>query len=100
MKAGRLWWQRASKPRCRLPRACYSALRRFWATLSTSGMRGIFLPEGKGRLTIATDGDDAGRAAGHQLACRADAAGWTVSTLPAPNGRDWNDILTMKGRTI
>ena len=68
-----------------------------WATLSTSGMRGLFLPSGKGRLTIATDGDGAGRAAGHELAGRAHAAGWTVSTLPAPNGRDWNDIL-MKGR--
>ncbi len=25
------------------------------------------------------------------------ALGWQVSLLPAPNGRDWNDILTMKG---
>lgn len=71
-----------------------------WATLSTSGMRGLKLPVGTGRLTIATDGDDAGRAAGHELAGRAHAAGWTVSTLPAPNGRDWNDILTMKGGTV
>ena len=25
------------------------------------------------------------------------ALGWTVSLLPAPDGRDWNDILMLKG---
>lgn len=69
-----------------------------WAALSTSGVRGLTLPSEMGRVTIAPDGDPAGRAAAHVLAERAHAAGWTVSTLPAPNGRDWNDILTMKGR--
>ena len=39
----------------------------------------------------------AGRAAAHALAERAHATGWAVSLLPAPEGRDWNDILTMKG---
>ncbi|WGW04537.1 DUF7146 domain-containing protein [Tropicibacter oceani] len=68
-----------------------------WAALSTSGLRGLRLPKVAGRLTIAPDGDPAGRAAAHALAKRAHAAGWTVSQLPAPNGRDWNDILTMKG---
>ena len=52
---------------------------------------------GRGRLTVATDGDEAGRAAGHALAERAAALGWAVSLLPAPDGRDWNDILAMKG---
>ncbi len=68
-----------------------------WAALSTSGLRGLILPVETGRLTIAPDGDAAGRSAAYALAERAHAAGWTVSTLPAPNGRDWNDILTMKG---
>lgn len=68
-----------------------------WAALSTSGMAGLRLPSSPGRLTIATDGDVPGRAAGHALAERAAALGWTVSLLPAPEGRDWNDILTMKG---
>lgn len=70
-----------------------------WAALSTSGLRGLRLPPEPGRLTIATDGDAAGRAAGHALADRAHALGWQVSLLPAPDGLDWNDILTMKGET-
>lgn len=68
-----------------------------WAALSTSGLRGLCLPDRPGRLIVATDGDDAGRAAGHDLAERAAALGWTVSLLPAPSGRDWNDILRTKG---
>lgn len=68
-----------------------------WAALSTSGLRGLRLPPHPQRLTIATDGDAPGRAAGHALAERADALGWTVSLLPAPDGRDWNDVLLMKG---
>ncbi len=68
-----------------------------WAALSTSGLRGLHLPPEAGKLTIATDGDTAGREAGHALAERAHALGRAVSLLPAPDGRDWNDILTMKG---
>ncbi|MAC77571.1 MAG: hypothetical protein CML66_05860 [Rhodobacteraceae bacterium] len=68
-----------------------------WAALSTSGIRGLQLPGSPGRLTIAPDGDDAGRAAARALAERADALGWQGSLLPAPEGRDWNDILTAKG---
>lgn len=68
-----------------------------WAALSTSGIRGLRLPREVGRLTIAPDGDEAGRAAAQALAERAHALGWCVSLLPAPEGRDWNDILTMKG---
>ena len=68
-----------------------------WAALSTSGMTGLRLPPHPGRVTIATDGDAPGRAAGNALAERATALGWTVSLLPAPDGRDWNDILQSKG---
>lgn len=68
-----------------------------WAALSTSGIRGLQLPNKPGRLTIAPDGDDPGRSAAHALATRAHALGWAVSLLPAPQGRDWNDILTIKG---
>ncbi|MHA7865877.1 MAG: DUF7146 domain-containing protein [Salipiger thiooxidans] len=67
-----------------------------WAALSTSGLRGLRLPDLPGRLTIAPDGDDAGRTAANALAERAHALGWAVSLLPAPEGRDWNDII-MKG---
>ena len=64
-----------------------------WAALSTSGMRGLRLPSSRGRITIATDGDDAGQDAGRELADRAHGMGWKVSILPAPKGRDWNDVL-------
>lgn len=68
-----------------------------WAALSTSGMKALSLPDKSALLTIATDGDEAGRQAGHALAERASILGWEVSMLPAPDGRDWNDILMMKG---
>ena len=70
-----------------------------WAALSASGMAGLRLPADPGRLTVATDGDTAGKDAGYRLAERATALGWTVRLLPAPDGRDWNDILAMKGAT-
>ena len=70
-----------------------------WAALSTSGIRGLHLPPQPGRLTIAADGDNPGRAAAQSLAERAHALGWHVSLLPAPEGRDWNDVLTGKGVT-
>nr|WP_246399919.1 toprim domain-containing protein [Amaricoccus macauensis] len=57
----------------------------------------LWLPEGvPRRLTIAADGDDAGRAAARRLAERASALGWSVDILPAPIGRDWNDIIMLR----
>lgn len=67
------------------------------AALSTSGIRGLRLPNATGKLTIAPDGDRAGIAAAGVLAQRAHAMGWVVSLLPVPDGCDWNDILRMKG---
>lgn len=68
-----------------------------WAALSTGGMKRLHLPDIPARLTVATDGDEAGRLAGNNLALRAAARGWKASLLPAPDGRDWNDVLCMKG---
>lgn len=68
-----------------------------WAALSAPGISALHLPASPHRLTIATDGDTPGRSAGNKLAERATALGWAVSILPAPDERDWNDILTMKG---
>ena len=69
-----------------------------WAALSAAGVAGLRLPDCQPhRLTIAPDGDTAGREAAHKLAERASALGWIVSLLPAPDGRDWNDIIRMKG---
>ena len=67
-----------------------------WAALSTSGIRGLHLPPNPGRLTIASDGDAPGREAAQALAFKAQALGWNVSLLPAPDGRDWNDIVALK----
>ena len=64
-----------------------------WAALSTSGVRSLRLPTQSGLLTVAADGDAPGRTAAHALATRADAIGWSVSLLPAPEGRNWNDVL-------
>lgn len=65
-----------------------------WAALSAPGMAAVRLPDRPGRLTIATDSDDAGAGerAGRELATRAKAAGWQVFLLPAPQGRDWADV--------
>ncbi|SIS59016.1 DUF7146 domain-containing protein [Paracoccus saliphilus] len=69
-----------------------------WAALSCSGIAGLRLPDqSHSELVVASDGDDAGRDAAQKLAQRACDLGWKVSLLPAPQGRDWNDILTMKG---
>jgi hypothetical protein len=67
-----------------------------WAALSTSGLRGLMLPNTQARLTIAPDGDEPGRNAASALAERAEALGWAVSLLAAPDGRDWNDVLRGK----
>lgn len=64
-----------------------------WAALSAAGMTGLRLPPEPGRLVVASDGDDAGRAAANALAERAHRLGWRVSLLPAPEGQDWNDAL-------
>ena len=65
-----------------------------WAALSTSGIKGLSLPPRPGRLIIAADGDEPGREAAASLARSAHALGWEVSLIPAPEGRDWNDVLT------
>jgi len=68
-----------------------------WAALSTSGVKALHLPPQPGHLTIAPDGDDPGCEAAYALAERATALGWQVSLLPAPQGRDWNDVLRGRG---
>uniref|UniRef100_UPI0035CF3C0C DUF7146 domain-containing protein n=1 Tax=Bartonella sp. TT110JLCBS TaxID=3243578 RepID=UPI0035CF3C0C len=64
-----------------------------WASLSTSGMMRMNLPHTKGHLTIAMDGDDAGRKAGFTLAARAYSQGFEVFIMQAPNALDFNDFL-------
>jgi hypothetical protein len=64
-----------------------------WAGLSTSGLMALRLTDQPGELIVATDGERAGREAGNHLARIAVRLGWSVSLLPAPEGRDWNDVL-------
>ncbi|WP_210526611.1 DUF7146 domain-containing protein [Rubellimicrobium arenae] len=64
-----------------------------WAALSASGFTSLRLPPEPGELIVAMDGDQAGQKAGDYLARHAARLGWSVSLLPAPEGRDWNDIL-------
>ena len=68
-----------------------------WASLSTSGMKALNLPSQSGELIIAMDGDSPGRKAGDKLAHRASRFGWRVSLMPAPDGLDWNDVLSERG---
>ncbi|MDM7969486.1 MAG: toprim domain-containing protein [Paracoccaceae bacterium] len=67
-----------------------------WAALSAANLAKLRLPEPPGSLTIAADGDDAGRSSAQLLAVRAHELGWKVSLQPAPDGHDWNDVLTGK----
>ncbi|MEM5521519.1 toprim domain-containing protein [Sulfitobacter sp. AS59] len=64
-----------------------------WSALSTSGIRGLGLPQKPAQLTIAQDGDVPGRKAANGLAERAHALGWKVSILDPGTGRDFNDVL-------
>lgn len=66
---------------------------RVWAALSTSGLRALDLPADPGRLIVAADGDAPGREAAEALAERAHWKGWKVALWPAPEGKDWNDVL-------
>jgi hypothetical protein len=69
---------------------------RVWATLGVSGMKKLVLPApsagGSRELVIASDGDEKGRTAANILAVRANAEGWSVRLMPAPEGLDWNDV--------
>ena len=69
----------------------------FMAALSTSGMKGFILPSDPSVIFIATDGDDAGKAAGYDLATKAYMQGWAVRMMEADEGQDWNDVLQDKG---
>ena len=71
-----------------------------WATLSTSLMRTFALPPGVKRLVIAADRDDktgAGIEAAQALAERARRL-CDVEIHPAPEGKDWADVLKEKGQ--
>lgn len=73
---------------------------RVWAALSTSGIKKLILPSEPGKLVIAPDGDSPGRMAAEVLAERANAIGWDVAIMDAPDGRDWNDVARDQVRGV
>jgi hypothetical protein len=74
----------ASRPASVLASGLLSGSAAVWAALSAWGIRSLRLPPEPGRLTIASDGDKAGREAATELGRRARAEGWQVFLLDAP----------------
>lgn len=67
-----------------------------WATLSTSGLKGLILPPPPVAevVVIAADHDPAGLAAAEEAAARFEAEGRAVSVIaPQTEGQDFNDVL-------
>lgn len=67
-----------------------------WATLSTSGMKGLILPPPPVAevVVICADHDAAGLAAAEQVAGHLEAHGRAVSVITPPKeGQDFNDVL-------
>lgn len=67
-----------------------------WATLSTSGLKGLILPRAPVAevVIICADNDDAGLAAAEMAAGRIEAEGRAVSIVhPRLAGADFNDVL-------
>jgi putative DNA primase/helicase len=67
-----------------------------WAALSTSGLRGLDLPRDAGDVIILADGDDPGEAAAQDCAWRWKREGRRVRIARAPQGSDFNDLLTQR----
>jgi len=64
-----------------------------WAALSTSGLRGLGLPENVRDVIVLADGDDAGEAAARDRALRWKQGGRRVRIARPPQGMDFNDML-------
>lgn len=64
-----------------------------WAALSTSGLRGLDLPEEMRDVIVLADGDLAGEASAEAAALRWKRQGRRVRIARAPQGMDFNDLL-------
>lgn len=64
-----------------------------WAALSTSGLRGLGLPEDVRDVIVLADGDAAGEAAARDCALRWKREGRRVRIARPPQGIDFNDML-------
>ena len=65
-----------------------------WAALSTSGLRGLDLPERVCEVIVLADGDDPGEAAARDCALRWQREGRRVRIARPLRGQDFNDMLT------
>ena len=63
-----------------------------WAALSTAGVHAFHLPAGLSLLSVAADGDQAGRAAAEALAARASKR-CDAQVIDPGDGLDFNDVL-------
>jgi putative DNA primase/helicase len=64
-----------------------------WAALSTSGMRGLNLPQDVRDVIVLADGDEAGETAARDCAGRWKREGRRVRIARPPWGMDFNDLL-------
>jgi putative DNA primase/helicase len=68
-----------------------------WATLGTSGLIAVRLPDSITTVTIAADADDAGETAAREGALRLTREGRKVRIVrPSRSGSDFNDILSAR----
>lgn len=71
-----------------------------WAALSTSGMRGLDLPENVRDVIVLADGDEPGEAAARDCAARWSRQGRRVRIARPPLGADFNDLLNAQAPHI
>jgi putative DNA primase/helicase len=71
-----------------------------WAALSTSGLRSLDLPRDIRDAIVLADGDDPGEAAAQDCARRRKREGRRVRIARPPQGMDFNDLLTVRARSI
>jgi putative DNA primase/helicase len=67
-----------------------------WAALSTSGLRGLNLPEDVRDVIVLADGDEPGEAAALDCALRWKCQGRRVRIARPPRGKDFNDLLSAR----
>jgi putative DNA primase/helicase len=71
-----------------------------WAALSASGLRTLCLPQHVREVIILADGDDAGESAARNAASRWKQEGRCVRIARAPQGMDFNDMLTGRAPSL
>ena len=64
-----------------------------WATLGTSGMSGVKLPDSVLEVTLCPDADEAGERAAQEASSTLARDGRVVRIARPPPGLDWNDLL-------